>query len=239
MEWRHSDIARPRRVIDAGRSAMHHRLHFCLRHHPVKPMTRRLTRHLFAALALSASGAVLAADLEFEEYIQRAVSARSRGDWQSAANGYAQAINHADLPKDGATRSEVNMEYGRSMGVLCQYGEAEKYLLRAKEIAEKSSITQFPVLQELVAVSVVQKKYDAAAGYFAQLRPLIEREGRAKTSPLLVANAWDKMADALAASGHADEAAERRQEASRLRESAPKGAPPGTITPYGAKCPKP
>jgi tetratricopeptide (TPR) repeat protein len=201
--------------------------------------TFRMLHAIALASSLLAAASVLAADLEFEEYIQRAVSARNRGDWQSAANRYAQALNHADLPKDGATRSEINMEYGRSMGVLCQYGEAEKYLLRAKEIATQSSSPLFPVLQELLVLSVVQKKYDAAAAYFAQLQPLIERESRVKSSPLLVANAYEKMAEVLTAGGKVDEAAARRQEALQLRESAPKVVPPGTITPYGAKCPKP
>jgi tetratricopeptide (TPR) repeat protein len=185
-----------------------------------------------------ACGVSVAAELEFEEHLQRAASARARGDWQSAASQFAQAINHSDLPRDGATRSEVNMEYGRSMGVLCQYAEAEKYLLRAKDIAEQSGAPRFPVLQELLAVSVAQKKYDVAITYFAQLQPLIEGESRVKTSPLQVANAYQRIADAFAATGKSSEAEARRAEAARVREFAPKKAPAGTITPYGAQCPK-
>ncbi len=185
-----------------------------------------------------AGNVTLASDLELEEYLQRAASARARGDWQSAAHQFAQAINHADLPRGGAMRSEVHLEYGRSMGVLCQYAEAEKYLLKAKEIAAQARAPMFPALQELLAVSVAQKKYDAASAYFEQLQPLIERESRIKSSPLLVANAFEKVAEVLSAAGKADEAAARRAEAVRVREAAPKKAPAGTITPYGAQCPK-
>lgn len=191
------------------------------------------------ALVLTLAGNVThASDLELEEYLQRAASARARGDWQSAAHQFAQAINHADLPRGGTMRSEVHLEYGRSMGVLCQYAEAEKYLLKAKDIAAQAGAPMFPVLQELLAVSVAQKKYDAATAYFAQLQPLIERESRIKSSPLQVANAFEKIADVLMAAGKTAEADARRAEAARVREAAPKKAPAGTITPYGAQCPR-
>ncbi len=182
------------------------------------------------------SPGVSAIDLELDEYIQRADAARARGDWESVASQIAQAINHADLPKNGALRSTVHLEYGRAMGVLCQYAESEKYLLRAKEIAEKADSATFPALYELGALNVAQKKFAAAAEYFSQLPPLLARESRIKTSALVVADAYEKYAVALAATGKPDEAEERRREAGKIRETRPK-ASPGTITPYGAKCP--
>lgn len=175
-------------------------------------------------------------ELELDEYLQRANAAKNRGDWESAASQAAQAVNHADLPKTGAVRSAVYLEYGRTMGVLCQYDDAETYLLRAKEIAEKSASSTAPALYELGALSAAQKKFADAVGYFSQLVPLIERESRIKTSALVVADAYEKYALALAATGRPDEAEARRRDAGRIRESRP-NAPPGTITPYGAKCP--
>lgn len=193
-------------------------------------------RHAFFALLLS--GSATAAILEFDEYLQRANAAKNRGDWESAASQFAQAINHPELPKDGGQRSAVNLEYGRAVGVLCQYAEAEEFLLRAKEIAEKTNRSMVPALYELGAVSVAQKKYVDAIGYFSQLLPMIERESRVKTSPLVAADAYEKLAGALTATGKAEEAASRRREAVKIRETGPKVAPPGTITPYGAQCPK-
>ena len=177
-----------------------------------------------------------AADLEFDEYMQRADAARRRGDWESVASQTALAINHLDLPRAAAIRSTVHLEYGRAMGVLCHYDEAEKYLLLAREIASKGNSSTFPALVELGALSVAQKKYPGAAAYYSELVPMIERESRIKTSPFVVADAYEKYAIALAATGKAEEAESRQREAGRIRETSPK-AQPGTITPYSSTCP--
>ena len=192
----------------------------------------------WAVVTLLLAGSAAAALLEFDEYLQRANAARSRGDWESAASQFAQAINHPDLPRNGAARSAVHLEYGRAVGVLCQYEEAEKYLLRANEIAKKAHSSTFPVLYELGAVSFAQKKYADAVGYFSQLVPMIEGESRVRTSPLMVADAYEKLAGALAATGKTEEAESRRREAVKIRATGPLVAPPGTITPYGAQCPR-
>ena len=190
---------------------------------------RAIGLFFLAAVLASAS----AADLEFDEYVQRGNAAQKRGDWESAASQFAQALNHADLPNDDATRSAMNLEYGRAMGVLCHYREAEKYLLRAKAFAESAKGSLFRPLYELGAVSLAQKKYVGAAIYFAAM----EREAREKLSPWLVADALEKTAAAMAASGRSVEASSRLLEADRIRDARPPAPPPGTITPHGAQCP--
>jgi tetratricopeptide (TPR) repeat protein len=190
---------------------------------------------LIGCIACLISVPVSAIDLELDEYLQRADAARNRGDWESVASQVAQAVNHPDLPKTGELRSTVHREYGRAMGVLCQYAEAETYLLRAKEVAENSASSTFLVLYELGAISVVQKKFTTAAGYFSQLTSLNARESGTKFSALLVADAYEKYAVALAATGKSDEADARRRDAGKIRETAPK-ASPGMLTPYGTRC---
>lgn len=187
-------------------------------------------------LAMLWLGAAAAADLDFDEYLQRADAAKARGDWESAAGQYAQAINHADLPRDVATRSAMHLEYGRAMGALCQFAEAEKYLLRAKEMATTAGGTLFPSLYELASLTIAQKKFTESSAYFSQLMPVIERESRAKSSPRLVADALQKYAVVLTATGNADAADSRRREAEKIRAANPQPASPGTITPYGSQC---
>ena len=180
---------------------------------------------------------VAAAQLDYEEYMQRGTAAKARGDWQSAASQYAQAINHPDLPKTGVDRVLAHMEYGRAVGVLCQFGEAEIFLLRAKAVAEAGSASAFGVLYELGAISLAQKKYTEAAAYFSLLMPMIERASRAGVSAAVVADAYEKYGQVLAATGKPEEAEVRRRDALMVREKNPKPAPAGTITPYGQKCP--
>ena len=205
---------------------------------PQMNFRRDFFRTVCCACALLVSLVALpthAAQLEFDEYLQRADAARARGDWESVANQYAQAINHPDLPKDGATRSMVNLEYGRALGVICQYAEAAKFQQRAKDIAEKSGAPLFSVFYEMAARNVAEKKYAEATALFAQVMPLIDR---AKTSPLIIADAYEKYALALAETGKTEEASARRGDAAKARETKTKPAPPGTITPYGAQCPR-
>ncbi|MEO8103754.1 MAG: hypothetical protein ABI790_14625 [Betaproteobacteria bacterium] len=192
--------------------------------------------HLAVATLFIAAPA-FAAQLEFDEYVQRAQAAVSRGDWESAASQYAQAINHPDLPRDTATRSTVNLEYGRAIGVLCHYGEAEKYLLRAREMVDKANASAFAALIELGAISVAQKKYAEAVGYFSPLLPLIERESRTKSSPRVVADAYEKFALALAATGKTADAESYKRAAAQIRATVPQAVAPGAITPYGTQCP--
>ena len=183
------------------------------------------------------SAAVFASNLELDEYLQRANAAKNRGDWESVASQIAQAINHPDLPKTGTIRSAVHLEYGRAMGVLCQYEESEKYLLQAKEIAEKAKSPTFLTLYELAALSIARKKFAGAVEYFSQLHPMMEHELQNKTSTLVVADAYEKYAIALTATGMPERAESLRREAGKIRQT---GAtlPRGTLTPYGAQCQK-
>ena len=181
-------------------------------------------------------GAATAADLDLDEYLQRANAAKIRGDWESAAGQYAQVINHVDLPRDAATRSAMHLEYGRAMGALCQFGEAEKYLLRAKELAVIAGSSLFPSLYELASLHTAQKRFTESSAWFSQLMPVIERESRVKSSPRLVADTLEKYAVALTATGNAEDADTRRREAEKIRAANPQPASPGTITPYGSHC---
>jgi tetratricopeptide (TPR) repeat protein len=190
------------------------------------------------AIACLLAGPLFAADLEYDEYVQRAAAAEKRGDWQSAANQFALAVNHADLPRDGAARSAMHLGYGRALGVLCQYGEAEKYLQRAREIAEKAGSPTFAPLYELGAISVAQQKHAAAIDYFSQLAPLLEREPRGLAPAATVADVHEKLAAALAATGRTDEAASRRRQADRMRAAGSTSPLPAATTPYGTQCPK-
>ena len=206
--------------------------------HPIRlrgllPINVAVRGLLIVAMSMCAA---LAADLELDEYLQRASAAKTRGDWESAAGQYAQAINHADLPRDAGTRSAMQLEYGRAMGAICQFEEAEKYLLRARDLAANARASPFNALYELAALNSAQKKHAVAAGYFSQLMTVIERESRVRHSPQLVADALEKYALALIASGNADEAASRRLEAEKIRSTNPVPAQPGTITPYGTQC---
>ena len=198
----------------------------------------RLARAL-AVVVLCLLPPAMAAVLDIEEYLQRASASKRRGDWQSAASQYAQAINHPDLPKAGAERSLVHLEYGRAVGALCQFGEAEKYLLMAREIADRAGSSSFASLYELGGISLAQGKFTDALSYFAQMAPLAAKEPARTVPPQLLADAWEKYAAVLDATGKPDDARQRRQDAQKLRDANPKAAVAGTTIAYAQRCAKP
>ena len=59
---------------------------------------------------------------------------------QDAATNYAEAINHQlDRLKKPAEWSELRLDCGRAMGVLCQYAEATMFLERGLELERATS----------------------------------------------------------------------------------------------------
>ena len=199
---------------------------------------RRAQRLPVACLVVCLGLPAMAAILDLDEYLQRANASKRRGDWQSAASQYAQAVNHPDLPKAGAERSQVYLEYGRAVGALCQFAEAEKYLLLAKDAADKAGSPSFHPLYELGGVSVAQRKFADAVRYFAQIVPAPPGPSVGPASPLQFADVYEKFALALDATGKADEARQHRQAALALRNSNPKPAVAGSTIDYAARCPR-
>lgn len=172
-----------------------------------------------------------------ENHAQAGYSAQNRGDWKDAAREFAQAVVNADLGNaDPEGKASVNYEYGRSLGVLCKYDEAAKYLLRGKQIQEKERIPAFLPIYEIGTLYVFQKKFSMAIPYFADLIPIIDREGLRNRAPLGVADAYEKFATSLEAVGRDDAAAEQRKLARTIRKENPNAKPAGVGTPYGTRC---
>ena len=196
---------------------------------------------VFAISILALPMVCTAADAEFDDVnIQRGYAAKKRGDWVSVASQFAAAINNTELPVDGpGGRAAATLEYGRAMGVLCQYAESEKFLLRAREMMQKTADGELQVLYELGAVNFAQQKHADATRYFSQMLARVERNATAKNTPWLIADTLDKFAVALDATGQAPDAKSRRDEAATLREGSTQTVPANALTPYGRACKKP
>jgi len=174
-----------------------------------------------------------------EAHTQAGYAALRKGDWDAARRQFAQAVVNADLGgADARGKGVVNYEYGRTLGVTCFYEEAEKYLLRAKELGEQMGVSPHLPLFELGLLSEKQGNYLKAAGYFAQLIPFMEKEGLRTRYPLGVAEAFDHYANALQAIGKTTEAEAQRRQAQAIRTANPDAKPFGSVTPYGTLCAK-
>jgi hypothetical protein len=192
------------------------------------------------ALAMGALGVLTSAfaALDIEEYLERAEAAKKRGDWQALASNMAEVINHPDLPRDAATRSSYHIEYGRAMGVLCDWKEAGEFLSRAQQIAEKGKAPIALALYERASLASAQKQFDVALASYAELAPLIAKGGAGRLNAVQAADAMTHHADVLLALGRAAEAELRRNEAKAYKDAGGAGAASGGITPYGLRCAK-
>jgi tetratricopeptide (TPR) repeat protein len=164
-------------------------------------------------------------------------AAQRRGDWEAAARQFAQAVVNADLAHaDARGRAMVSYEYGRAMGVLCRYEDAEKYLLLAKELNESAGHAPYLPLYELAVLKVKLGKNSQALVYFNQLMPMIEKENLLSTAPLGVADAHEQFGAALDATGQGARAAVQRERGRAIRAANPAARPVGAGTPYGTRC---
>lgn len=191
---------------------------------------------IFTAFVLSGCASALNIR-NAENHAQAGYVAQRNGDWQNSMRQFAQAVVNADLgDADLQGKSVANYEYGRSLGVLCKYEDAEKYLLRSKSMKEQLGQSPYLALYELGLLSEIQGKYPVAATYFAQLIPEMKKEGLQSRYPLGVADAYDRYATALEKSDKTTEALGQRKEASAIRAANPDAKPFGALTPYGSQC---
>lgn len=199
---------------------------------------RRATRLALLTASICLSMTSSAAQLEYDEYLQRANAARQRGDWQSVASQLAQAINHPDLPASGPRRSAVHLEYGRAVGVFCHYDEAEKFLLMARDIAQAAGSATFDAQFELGVMVAKRGEFARAVRYLEPLAHIALPPGAPAPPQQRMALLHEQLAKALAAVGRSQDAANHSRQALTLRQGGAAGTPPGIdmATPYGTQC---
>ena len=170
-------------------------------------------------------------------HLQAGISAEKRGDWETARLQFAQAVVNADLG-DGDLHGKaiVNYEYGKALGVRCEYDSAEKYLLRSKSFAELGGEPAYLPLYELGLLNEAQGKSIPAESYFAQLIPIMEKEGLRARYPLGVVDVYERYAAALEGNGKHAEALKQHEEAGQIISENSDAKPAGKPTPYGSRC---
>lgn len=174
-----------------------------------------------------------------EAHAQAGYAAKARGDWETARRQFAQAVVNADLgDANPSGKGQVNYEYGRVLGIMCSWEEAEKYLLRSKQFSEQAGRAPYLSLYELGLLNEKRGNAAQAAKYFSELIPQMERANLREQYPLGVADAYERYADALEATGQSVEVKSKRAEARAIRVAHPDAKPFGSVTPYGTACAK-
>ena len=172
-----------------------------------------------------------------ENYKNAGLHALDAGDWKSARMHFNRSwwnakVGHAD-PR---IVSELRYEYGRASGVVCEWDEAELALNESFEIDSKTNGPLWMPLVELERMSIAQKDYSKARGYFDKLMPILEEISIETKDPLGYADVLDEYSLVLENTGDPAKAKEHRQRSQQLREVFQGKESNTDITPYGTQC---
>ncbi len=129
---------------------------------------------------------------------------------------------------------------GRSLGQLCQFSEAEKYLIEAanleSEISGGKGIHLPQDYFELARLYYDYGKYDKAVPYFQKAIPLAEELQVASSDPIGYANVLEDYAIALSKVGDANETKAIERRIATLRQSHPGKSAGFKIVRFNPQC---
>jgi len=159
------------------------------------------------------------------------------GDWDTARRQYAQALTNARLAHAGAAEEgRLSYEYGRVLGIVCNYGLAEEMLLSARQLARQAGGPEYLPLLELALLAERQQRPQQALKYFHELEPYLDNAQLAAGHSKGVADVRRRYASVLAANGDEDGATVQRTKATALEAANSGSSEAGGFTPYGSAC---
>ncbi len=163
--------------------------------------------------------------------------AQSRGDWDTARRAWARAVFNAE--RSGYTPDKLAIltyEYGRALGVTCNFQSSEDELLRAHELDRQAGQPLYLSLTELARLNLAQKKYRATADYFERVFRELDAADAPQRAPIAYSDYLDEYALALSALDSEERAQALRQRALDIRQKHPGKKSITDTTPYGKFC---
>ncbi|SFW25965.1 hypothetical protein [Nitrosovibrio sp. Nv17] len=192
-----------------------------------------------AIVLLGLAGCATVGQKSVVDYMDAATAARERGDWEGARALYARSFEDANLAHTSPRfRAVLHYEYGRALGVTCQFRKAEEELTAAHDLDKKSGGVFYISLAELARLNLAQKKYAEAAGYFERVLVELDPQIIAKKAPDFYVAVLEDHALALAGAGRQQEADDVSKRAAAIRAEDPEAESwaGDERTPYGTRC---
>lgn len=166
--------------------------------------------------------------------------AYERGDYVQAKESFASALQLATQQNWKPHIATAKYGLGRSLGQLCQFGEAEKYLLEAanleSEISGAKGIHLSQDYFELARLYYDYGKFDKSVPYFQKAIPLAEELRVGSSDPIGYANVLEDYAIALSKVGDANQAKAIEQRIATLRQSNPGKSAGFKIVRFNPQC---
>jgi tetratricopeptide (TPR) repeat protein len=194
---------------------------------------------LVVALAASSADAIAQEVLGPEQYANAAMKAQEQGDWQSAVRFWARARAAVESESDNLrTAAIVAYEYGRALGVVCEFADSERLLLAALALDERIAGPRHMPLIELARLKFDQKLYADSISYFEQAVAELDRMNASHRDPDGFAHFLEEYAQALDGAGLAEQSriVATRAERLRMHHRHHHGGAAARRTPFGTQC---
>lgn len=166
--------------------------------------------------------------------------AYERGDYLQAKESFSSALQLATQQNWKPHIATAKYGLGRSLGQLCQFSEAEKYLIEAasleSEISGGKGIHLSQDYFELARLYYDYGKFDKAVPYFQKAIPLAEELRVASSDPIGYASVLEDYAIALSNVGDIDQVKAIEKKIATLRLSNPGKTAGFKIVRFGPQC---
>jgi tetratricopeptide (TPR) repeat protein len=192
-----------------------------------------------SALVLAAVQATADELLTPEHYANAAMQAQERDDWQGAVKFWARAHAAAEAQSgDSQTAAIVAHEYGRALGVVCEFAHAERLLLQALAIDESTGGPAHMPLIELSRLKLDQKLYADSIAYFERAVAALDAMNASGRDPDAFAHFLEEYAEALRQAGLQEQAdiVAARAERLHMQHRHSHGHAAAERTPFGTRC---
>jgi tetratricopeptide (TPR) repeat protein len=178
--------------------------------------------------------------LNANKHVMAAKQASQNQDWVEARRQWGLALMNVRLAQANANdEALVLYEYGRVLGVTCDYSNAKQALQASLALSRQTGHQVYLPLLELALLAEHQHDTQAALKYYQELVPEIESSRVALEHPYGVAHVYRRYAKLLAATGNASGAAHMREKEKAVTGDNPDVPEEMPLTGYGRACIKP
>jgi tetratricopeptide (TPR) repeat protein len=171
------------------------------------------------------------------DYFQGGLQNAKKGKWFNARMSFGRAWTNANLGKaEDRVTAVYAYEYGRASGVICDWKESERGLLKALELDQKTNGPTHMSLVELARMYHAKGSLSESEKYFAKAkRRLDELEADTKDSIgyANILNVYAKVLNELGKASEAEALTKREQEIRNVFKGRKSGH---DVTPYGEHC---
>lgn len=171
------------------------------------------------------------------EYFQGGHNNAAQGKWFNARMAFGRAWTNSDLGHaEDRVKAVYAYEYGRASGVICDWTESERGLLKALELDTKTNGPVHMSLVELARMFHTKGALQDSEKYFVVAKQSLDKVQADTRDSIGYANILKEYAQVLNSLGKADEANSLRRREDEIRSVFKDRSSSHDQTPYGQHC---